>query len=70
MLKIRYIPFSGKTGLEIRDETGKHLFNLLPPEHTITSNYTAENFCTIDCQFTYGELMEAIHKLMESSNDA
>ena len=70
MLKIKYIPFGRSTGLEIRDENGKHVFNLLPPGHTITSNYTAENFCTIDCQFTYGELMEAIHKLMESSNDA
>ena len=69
MHKIRYIPFGMSTGLEIRDENGKHVFNLLPPGHTITRNYTAENFCTIDCQFTYGELMEAIHKLLESRHD-
>lgn len=69
MHKIRYIPFGRCTGLEIRDENGKHVFNLLPPGHTIISNYTANNFCTVDCQFTYEELMEAIHKLLESKYD-
>jgi len=70
MLKIRYIPFGKSTGLEIRDKNGKHVFNLLPPEHNIFGkNHTADNFCTIDCQFTYEELMEAIHKLLESRYD-
>ena len=69
MLKIRYIPFGSRTGLEIRDKNGKHVFNLLPPEHIMTRNYTIENFTTMDCQFTYEELMEAIHKLQESRYD-
>lgn len=69
MLKIKYIPFGRGTGLEIRDENGKHVFNLLPPGYIVASNYTADNFCTMDCQFTYEELMEAIHKLLESSHD-
>lgn len=69
MLKIKYIPFGKSTGLEIREENGKHVFNLLPPERILGKNSTADNFCTIDCQFTYEELMEAIHKLLESSYD-
>lgn len=54
--------------MEIRDENGKHVFNLLPPERISAENY-AVNFCTVDCQFTYEELMEAIHKLQESMHD-
>lgn len=69
MLKIRYIPFGTSTGLEIREENGKHVFNLLPPRHIFDKNYTVENFFTLDCQFTYEELMEAIHKLLESRHD-
>lgn len=69
MLKIKYIPFGRATGLEIRDENGQHIFNLLPPGQIYASNYLVDNFFTLDCQFTYEELMEAIHKLLESRHD-
>lgn len=66
MLKIRYIPFGGKTGLEIRDETGKHLFNLIPYGYTIDNNsYYEEKFVCSPCQFTCEDLLEAIHRLRE-----
>lgn len=64
MIKIRYIPFGGKTGLEIRDETGKHLFNLLPHGYDFDCNYE-EAFACSPCQFTCEDLLEAIHKLRE-----
>lgn len=65
MLKIRYIPFGGKTGLEIRDETGKHLFNLLPHGYDFDYNYKIEEFVCSPCQFTCEDLLEVIHKLRE-----
>lgn len=64
MPKIRYIPFSGCTGLEIRANDGKHIFNILPPQYMMNKNLLhADNYSCKDCDFTYEELLDTIHKL-------
>jgi len=66
MPKIRYIPFGGCTGLEIRDEDGAHLCNILPPQYMMNKNYLhVDNYCCTACDFTYEELLDTIHKLRE-----
>lgn len=70
MLKIRYIPFDGCTGLEIRDENGAHLYNILPSEYLKSKESVhRESFVCNDCEFTYDDLLETIHKLRESRHD-
>lgn len=67
MLKIRYIPLGRGTGLEVRDENGAHLYNILPSEYVKSKeDVHKENFFCMDCEFTYDDLLEAIHKHMES----
>lgn len=64
MPKIRYIPFRGGTGLEVRDENGAHLYNILPSKYTKRNEGIHDEafFCT-DCEFTFEELLDTIHKL-------
>lgn len=65
MPKIRYIPFGGRTGLEIRDKDGAHLCNILPSMFMNSKNVPLDNYACIDCDFTYEELLDSIHKLRE-----
>jgi len=70
MPKIRYIPFHGSTGLEVRDENGAHLYNILPSKSMKSKeDVHKEGFVCMDCEFTYDDLLEAIHKLTESRHD-
>ena len=64
MPKIRYIPFHGSTGLEIRDENGTHLCNILPSKNMKSKEVVNRGgFVCKDCEFTYDELLDAMHKL-------
>jgi len=63
MPKIRYIPFDVYTGLEIRDEDGAHLCNILPSMFMHSKNVPIDNYACTDCDFTYEELLDTIHKL-------
>lgn len=76
MLKIKYIPFGGGTGLEIRNESDEHIFNLLPSyllesqeSSGVPSMCSSSAYSTMPCQFTYDELLEAIHKLRVEKYD-
>ena len=70
MPKIRYIPIGWGTGLEVRDENGAHLYNILPSEYMKSKEAVhRESFVCRDCEFTYDDLLEAIHKLWESRHD-
>lgn len=67
MFKIRYIPFGGCTGLEIRDEEGTHLCNILPPKFMISKHVPIANYSTQPCEFTYDDLLVAIHKMWKGA---
>lgn len=70
MLKIRYIPLGRATGLEVRDENGAHLYNILPSKYMNSKDSVSDVFFyNEDCEFTYDDLLEAIHKLRESRHD-
>lgn len=67
MPKIRYITFGGCTGLEIRDEEGTHLCNILPPKLMSSKNVPIASYFTQPCEFTYDDLLEAIHKMRKGA---